>query len=167
MCACLCVCVCVTSEELLEGTQTFVVKAHLPVSSEHQSIVILRGLCALCVSHCVCLCVCVSQVAESFGFANDLRKKTSGTGLFLTVMTASPRCHVCVSVCVCLPATSPQLVLSHWEVLDQDPFFKPTTEDEKEEFGDMVRPRVCVSVCARVVCACVIVGGGRGWLRGR
>lgn len=30
------------------------------------------------------------------------------------------------------------MVFSHWEILDKDPFFKPTTEDEKEEFGDMV-----------------------------
>ena len=51
-------------------------------------------------------------VVESFGFADDLRKQTSGA------------------------ATSPQLVFSHWEVLEQDPFFKPQTEDEREEFGD-------------------------------
>ena len=29
-----------------------------------------------------------------------------------------------------------QLVLSHWAALDEDPFFVPQTEDEKEEFGD-------------------------------
>lgn len=50
-------------------------------------------------------------VAESFGFADDLRSSTSG-------------------------ACSALLVLSHWEVLPEDPFFVPKTEEEKEEFGD-------------------------------
>jgi ribosome assembly protein 1 len=51
-------------------------------------------------------------VVESFGFADDLRKQTSGA------------------------ATSPQLVFSHWEVLEADPFFRPLSEQEREEFGD-------------------------------
>jgi ribosome assembly protein 1 len=50
-------------------------------------------------------------VSESFGFADELRRKTSG-------------------------AASPQLVLSHWEPLAEDPFFVPRTEEELEEFGD-------------------------------
>ncbi|KAL3681346.1 hypothetical protein R1sor_024302 [Riccia sorocarpa] len=50
-------------------------------------------------------------VSESFGFADDLRRKTSGFA-------------------------SPQLVLSHWESLPEDPFFVPRTEEELEEFGD-------------------------------
>lgn len=50
-------------------------------------------------------------VAESFGFADELRRWTSG-------------------------AASPQLLLSHWEELPQDPFFVPKTEEELEEFGD-------------------------------
>ncbi|XP_071686008.1 uncharacterized protein [Rutidosis leptorrhynchoides] len=50
-------------------------------------------------------------VAESFGFADELRRWTSG-------------------------ASSALLVLSHWEALDEDPFFVPKTEEEKEEFGD-------------------------------
>lgn len=53
-------------------------------------------------------------VVESFGFADDLRKQTSGA------------------------ATSPQLVFSHWEVLPQDPLFRPSTDDEREEWGDTV-----------------------------
>jgi ribosome assembly protein 1 len=68
-------------EELLEGTQTFLVEARLPV-------------------------------AESFGFANELRDRTSGA------------------------ATSPQLVFDGWSTLDEDPFFTPTTDEEREEFGD-------------------------------
>lgn len=50
-------------------------------------------------------------VAESFGFADELRKRTSG-------------------------AASALLVLSHWEELPEDPFFVPKTEEEIEEFGD-------------------------------
>ena len=50
-------------------------------------------------------------VAESFGFADELRQCTSG-------------------------ASNAQLMLSHWEHLDIDPFFKPKTEEEREEFGE-------------------------------
>ena len=50
-------------------------------------------------------------VTESFGFAQELLEKTSGN------------------------AISPQLTFSHWEVLKIDPFWKPTTADELEEFG--------------------------------
>lgn len=50
-------------------------------------------------------------VAESFGFADELRRWTSG-------------------------ASSALLVLSHWEALPEDPFFLPKTEEEIEEFGD-------------------------------
>ncbi|XP_047320117.1 elongation factor-like GTPase 1 [Impatiens glandulifera] len=50
-------------------------------------------------------------VAESFGFADELRRWTSG-------------------------ASSALLVLSHWEALNEDPFFLPKTEEEIEEFGD-------------------------------
>ncbi|KAL4395625.1 hypothetical protein AHAS_Ahas01G0010600 [Arachis hypogaea] len=50
-------------------------------------------------------------VSESFGFADELRKGTSG-------------------------AASALLVLSHWEALPEDPFFVPRTEEEIEEFGD-------------------------------
>lgn len=50
-------------------------------------------------------------VAESFGFADELIKSTGG-------------------------AASALLVLSHWEVLEEDPFFVPRTEEEKEEYGD-------------------------------
>ncbi|KAI5678531.1 hypothetical protein M9H77_09481 [Catharanthus roseus] len=50
-------------------------------------------------------------VAESFGFADELRRWTSG-------------------------ASSALLVLSHWEAIEEDPFFVPKTEEELEEFGD-------------------------------
>ncbi|KAM7528475.1 hypothetical protein LguiB_031885 [Lonicera macranthoides] len=50
-------------------------------------------------------------VAESFGFADELRRWTSG-------------------------ASSALLVLSHWEAVPEDPYFVPKTEEEKEEFGD-------------------------------
>lgn len=51
-------------------------------------------------------------VNESFGFAQELLKKTSGNG------------------------TAPQLKFSHWQIMDLDPFWKPKTEDELEEFGE-------------------------------
>ncbi|CAN0842523.1 Elongation factor-like GTPase 1 [Linum grandiflorum] len=50
-------------------------------------------------------------VSESFGFADELRRWTSG-------------------------GASALLVLSHWEALPEDPFFVPKTEEEIEEFGD-------------------------------
>jgi ribosome assembly protein 1 len=50
-------------------------------------------------------------VCESFGFAEEIRKKTSGLAV-------------------------PQLLFSHWEVLDTDPFWIPTTEEEYRHYGD-------------------------------
>ena len=50
-------------------------------------------------------------VAESIGFSDEIRKKTSGLAI-------------------------PQLMFSHWEVLIDDPFWVPTTEDELLHFGE-------------------------------
>ena len=50
-------------------------------------------------------------VAESFGFAEEIRKKTSGLA-------------------------SPQLMFSHWEPIEMDPFWVPSTEEELTHFGD-------------------------------
>ncbi|KAI0372238.1 translation elongation factor 2 [Pilatotrama ljubarskyi] len=50
-------------------------------------------------------------VVESFGFADDIRKRTSG-------------------------AASPQLIFNGYEMLDQDPFWVPTTEEELEDLGE-------------------------------
>lgn len=50
-------------------------------------------------------------VAASFGFVDELRRSTSG-------------------------AASAQLVLSHWETLDIDPFYIPKTQEEREEVGE-------------------------------
>ncbi|XP_069136789.1 elongation factor-like GTPase 1 [Argopecten irradians] len=55
--------------------------------------------------------VATLPVIESFGFAENIRKKTSGLA-------------------------SPQLVFSHWQVLDVDPFWVPTTEEEYLHFGE-------------------------------
>ncbi|XP_063679742.1 elongation factor-like GTPase 1 [Bolinopsis microptera] len=71
----------VISEELKEGSGTFVIAAVLPV-------------------------------AESLGFADEIRKKTSGFAM-------------------------PQLVFSHWETLQEDPFWVPTTEEELAHFGEL------------------------------
>ncbi|XP_051896621.1 elongation factor-like GTPase 1 isoform X2 [Pristis pectinata] len=53
----------------------------------------------------------VLPVAESFGFADEIRKRTSGQA-------------------------SPQLVFSHWEVIPSDPYWVPTTEEEYLHFGE-------------------------------
>eukprot|EP01027_Heterolobosea_sp_BB2_P009685 GEZU01014272.1.p2 GENE.GEZU01014272.1~~GEZU01014272.1.p2 ORF type:complete len:364 (-),score=168.83 GEZU01014272.1:105-1196(-) len=50
-------------------------------------------------------------VVESFGFATELRTKTSG-------------------------AASAMLLFSHWEILEVDPFFVPKTKEELEEMGE-------------------------------
>lgn len=33
-------------------------------------------------------------------------------------------------------AANPQIALSHWENIEQDPFYIPATEEELEEWGD-------------------------------
>ncbi|RKP15045.1 P-loop containing nucleoside triphosphate hydrolase protein [Piptocephalis cylindrospora] len=50
-------------------------------------------------------------VVESFGFADDIRKKTSG-------------------------AASPMLVFTGYQMLEEDPFWVPTTEEELEDLGE-------------------------------
>ncbi|KAF9111733.1 Cytoplasmic GTPase/eEF2-like protein (ribosomal biogenesis) [Mortierella sp. AM989] len=50
-------------------------------------------------------------VVESFGFSDDIRKRSSG-------------------------AASPQLIFSHFEVLDMDPFWVPNTIEELEDLGE-------------------------------
>lgn len=54
----------------------------------------------------------VLPVAESFGFSEEIRKRTSG-------------------------AASPQLVFQGFEMLDKDPFWVPFTEDELEDLGEL------------------------------
>ncbi|AAW40646.1 hypothetical protein CNBA0330 [Cryptococcus deneoformans B-3501A] len=50
-------------------------------------------------------------VVESFGFADEIRTRTSG-------------------------AASPQLIFSGYETLDLDPFWVPTTQEELEDLGE-------------------------------
>lgn len=54
----------------------------------------------------------VLPVAESFGFSEEIRKRTSG-------------------------AASPQLIFSGYEMLDEDPYWVPFTEEELEDLGDV------------------------------
>jgi len=70
----------VLSEEMKEGSDSFLIHAVLPVS-------------------------------QSFGFAGELRSRTSGLAV-------------------------PQLVFSHWETIAEDPFWVPATETELEHYGD-------------------------------
>lgn len=50
-------------------------------------------------------------VAESFGFADEMRKRTSG-------------------------AAQPQLIFAGFEVLDEDPLWVPFTEEQMEDLGE-------------------------------
>ncbi|KAJ9055744.1 Cytoplasmic GTPase/eEF2-like protein (ribosomal biogenesis) [Entomophthora muscae] len=50
-------------------------------------------------------------VVESFNFANEIRSRTSGAAI-------------------------PQLIFSGFELLDQDPFWVPSTEEELEDLGE-------------------------------
>ncbi|CAJ1934862.1 unnamed protein product [Cylindrotheca closterium] len=50
--------------------------------------------------------------AESFGLAPELFRQSSGQ------------------------VTAPELVFSHWERLDEDPFWVPTSLEEREDFGE-------------------------------
>lgn len=53
--------------------------------------------------------------AESFGLASELFQKTSGE------------------------VTAPELIFSHWDLLDEDPFWIPTSQEEREDFGELER----------------------------
>ena len=68
-------------------------------------------------------------VAEAFGIADDLRKRTSGA------------------------VSAPQLVFSHWEVLDVDPYHRFTTDEELEEFGETVEHDKANNLARRYVLA--------------
>uniref|UniRef100_A0A914CGN0 Elongation factor-like 1 n=1 Tax=Acrobeloides nanus TaxID=290746 RepID=A0A914CGN0_9BILA len=50
-------------------------------------------------------------IVESFSFCEQLRKRTSGMA-------------------------SAQMEFSHWQLIEEDPFWKPTTEEEIEEYGE-------------------------------
>jgi ribosome assembly protein 1 len=56
--------------------------------------------------------VSLLPVAESFGFSDEIRKRTSG-------------------------AASPQLIFQGFEILDEDPFWVPFTEDDLEDLGEL------------------------------
>ena len=51
--------------------------------------------------------------AEAFGLAPDLLRKTSGE------------------------VSAPEMLFSHWERLDVDPFWVPTSNEEREDFGEL------------------------------
>jgi ribosome assembly protein 1 len=53
--------------------------------------------------------------AESFGLAPELFRVSSGE------------------------VTAPELIFSHWEILDQDPFWIPSTLEEREDFGEILQ----------------------------
>jgi ribosome assembly protein 1 len=56
--------------------------------------------------------IALLPVAESFGFGDEIRKRTSG-------------------------AASPQLIFQGFEMLDEDPFWVPFTEEDLEDLGEL------------------------------
>mmetsp|Transcript_11106 Transcript_11106/g.13381 ORF Transcript_11106/g.13381 Transcript_11106/m.13381 type:complete len:148 (-) Transcript_11106:66-509(-) len=52
--------------------------------------------------------------AESFRLTTELLRQSSGE------------------------VTAPELVFDHWEVLEEDPFWIPTTLEEREDFGEIL-----------------------------
>lgn len=56
---------------------------------------------------------------ESFGLGPELLEKSSGQ------------------------VTAPELVFSHWEVLDKDPFWIPTSLEEREDYGEIIMNGDC------------------------
>ena len=53
--------------------------------------------------------------AESFGLAPELFRKSSGE------------------------VTAPELIFSHWERFDEDPFWIPSSLEEREDFGEILQ----------------------------
>jgi ribosome assembly protein 1 len=51
--------------------------------------------------------------AESFGLAPELFRLSSGE------------------------VTAPEMIFSHWDILEQDPFWIPTSLEEREDFGEI------------------------------
>ncbi|PWY65567.1 ribosome assembly protein 1 [Aspergillus heteromorphus CBS 117.55] len=77
-------------------------------------------------------------VAESFGFAEEIRKRTSG-------------------------AAQPQLIFAGFEALDEDPFWVPATEEELEDLGELAdRENVAKRYMDNVRRRKGLVVGGRG-----
>ena len=52
--------------------------------------------------------------SESFGLAPELLQKSSGE------------------------VTAPELIFSHWDILDEDPFWIPTSLEEREDYGEIL-----------------------------
>lgn len=67
-------------------------------------------------------------VIESFGFSLELLKKTSGKGTSNSTSNLNSDTYT----------SQPQLSYSHWTLLEEDPFWKPTTEEELEMYGDLI-----------------------------
>lgn len=104
----------IVSEEMKEGTSFFTVTALLPVV---ESFGFADGEISLCFS------------AQVGSFALDIRKRTSGAAspqLIFSgyVLISSSIVSACLS---CEP---------RYELLDQDPFWVPTTEEELEDLGE-------------------------------
>ena len=98
----------VIEEDIIEGTDLFIIKALLPVAESFgfSSEVIISVAALLSGGSPPVLWLTFLPKTE------QLLKKTSGA------------------------ATSPQLAFSHWERMEVDPFWRPQNEEDREEFGE-------------------------------
>lgn len=103
---------------VLQTMQSYLGKANAVISKRRGKIIdndLIEGTAIFVIESHI-------PVAESFGFASELRKKTSGA---------------------CM---SPQLSFSHWALLDIDPFFQPKTLEERETFGETIHAQQQVNL---------------------
>lgn len=106
----------IISDEMREGTENFQVSSKILTGVQlclFLSPAGRRRRCRRLTSPPQLQIVATLPVTDSFGFAEELRRRSSGLAV-------------------------PQLIFSHWEVIAEDPFWVPTTEEELLHFGEKV-----------------------------
>ena len=106
------------TDTMVDGTDLIQINATIPqaesfVSSTSVLELLLHKLFAYN-SHAFHKIKRCNTFKNSQGLAPELLKKSSGE------------------------VTAPDLVFSHWEILDEDPFWIPTTEEEREDYGEIL-----------------------------
>lgn len=94
---------------MVDGTDLIRITATIPQAESFVSYRILLKTCLL-----LSLSRLMNASSKSQGLAPELLKKSSGE------------------------VTAPELIFSHWAVLDEDPFWIPTTEEEREDYGEIL-----------------------------
>ena len=103
------ICELQTTQEIMGKTYSVLARRRAQIISEEMK----EGTPIFCIR-------AILPVAESFGFAGDLRKCTSG-------------------------AAHPQLVFSHYEAMPQDPLFSVASEADQEALDDGTLPSTNVA----------------------